>query len=106
VSVLAVPARAPVTYWKLKYAGAKVMYRPDDGLVNITQLIHALGYRKELRWPRMENKIGNMDRTFVNGRHVVGTYVSMTNAESILRHLKLRTALLQELEKQITEYRR
>ncbi|KAH8746636.1 hypothetical protein F5883DRAFT_721545 [Diaporthe sp. PMI_573] len=106
VSVLAVPARAPVTYWKLKYAGAKVMYRPDDGLVNITQLIHALGYRKQLRWPRMEIKIGNMDRTFVNGRHVVGTYVSMTNAESILLHLKLRTALLQELAKQITEYRR
>lgn len=105
VSVLAVPARAPVTYWKLKCAGAKVMYRPDDDLINITQLIHALGYRKVLRWPRMESKIGNMERKFVNGKHVVGTYVPVANAESILRHLRLGTASLQELARQVAEYK-
>lgn len=76
----------------------------QKGLVNVTQLIKAHGYSKEVRWPAMEMKLGNMQRTSVNGRHIIGTYVSMSNAQRILRHLQLGTASLQELRRQINKH--
>lgn len=104
-SIMLVPAQAPVmTYWKLKLPKGKVMYRPADGLVNATQLVKANGYNRELRWPAMEKKIGNLKRTSVNGRHIIGTYVSMSNAQRLLEHLKLDMASLKELTRQIDEH--
>lgn len=41
---------------------------------------------------------------FHNGRHIIGTYVSMSNAQSLLEHLKLDTASLKELTRQIDEH--
>lgn len=68
MSVLVVPAKNGVTYWNLEHNGAEVMYRPHDGLVNVTQLVQALGNGKDLRWTRMESKIGKMHRVVVKGK--------------------------------------
>lgn len=104
-SIVLAPAQNPApTYWKLKLRKGKVMYRPADGLVNATQLVKANGYNRELRWPAMEKKLGDLQRTSVNGRHIIGTNVSMSNAQRILQHLKLDTASLQELTRQIGEH--
>lgn len=105
LSVHTVPARgqAPATiYWKLKYAGATVMYRPEDGLVNATHLLRAIG-QKRVRWSSLEKKLENIYRISVYGNPIAGTYVSITDAREILRYLQASTASLQELTRQITE---
>ncbi|KAL2273116.1 hypothetical protein FJTKL_04926 [Diaporthe vaccinii] len=105
-----VPARAPApTYLRLKYAGATVMYRPNDGLVNVTQLLKAIGYKRTVKWASLDERIGDLHRTAViggskrSGFYVQGSYVSMMDAERILNHLGLSTALLQVLIVQIDD---
>lgn len=99
------PARAAATYWKLKYAGNRVItYKPNDALINATQLIKAHGYTKTIRWGAIEKKVGKFhQRISKNGE---GTYVSMTDAQKIFQHLRLRADALEELTRQINEYKK
>lgn len=100
----AVPIQAPL-YWKLNYQGATVMYRADDGLINMTQLAKAVGHGRLIRWSTVDKKLGGFGRYHVNGRHIVGMYVSMNDALRILRQLQLPDAALPELREQINAQR-
>lgn len=81
------------------------MYRSNDGFVNITQLLKAVGYKKPVRWLSLEKKLGKLDKLVVYGRSIRGTYVSMTTAQNILRHFQQSDASLPVLMMQINDVR-
>lgn len=100
----AVPIQAP-SYWKLNYAGATVMYRANDGLINMTQLAKAVGRDKPIRWSTLDKKLGGFGRYAVKGRHIIGMYVPMNDALKVLRQLQIPDAAFQELKGQIQAQR-
>lgn len=98
-------ATAPVRYWKLKYAGADVMYRAEEQLINVTQVARALGHNRSIRWGTLDKRLGNFKRCTVKGRYIAGMYVSMTDAQRVLQQLRLPDVAVQELIRQVNEFR-
>lgn len=99
------PQGPVTTYWKLTWAGKTVMYRRDDRLINVTQLIKANGYNNRVYWSSIEKRLGSLDRVLVNGGYTSRSYVSMADAHGVLQSLHLPTASIQDLLSQINRYR-
>lgn len=91
-------------YWSLVVAEVTVMYRPYDGLINLTQLIKANGH-KPIKWSTIEKRLGSMHRAWVHGKFVIGNYVSLMDARRVLQHLRLPTSSIQDLSNQIQRLR-
>lgn len=93
-------------YWKLKYGGNTVMYRPDQRLINITQLLKVVRGKRRLDWAKLDRKIGYTRRILLHGRYTVGSYVSMEDAARILQHYNSSalTALIEEMVRQVEEW--
>lgn len=94
----------PIHYWELKHAGRTVMYRPDNGLVNITQLLKTVGHHQQYSWLQVARELGGLNKTTCHGRRVGGLYLSLQDGERVLRHFALSTLPLQALQRQIQEY--
>lgn len=91
-------------YWSLVVGEVTVMYRPDDGLINLTQLLKANGH-KPVKWSTIEKRLGAMHRAWVHGRSVIGNYVSLIDAQRVLQNLRLPTSSIQDLSNQIQRLR-
>lgn len=93
--------QSDITYWKLKHAGATVMYKPDSKTVNITHVLKAIRYYKKVSWDEVGKQVGGFQKIVIQGPRIGGTYVPLHDAQRILRHLQIPTASLQDLRGQI-----
>lgn len=93
------PSRPSEEFWQLKYKGHRIYYMAHKRLINVTHVIGIYFERHKLHWA-LKN-LDNIQKEIVKGNPAIQeTYTSFTDAHRILRHLSIKSGVVNNLAQQ------